>query len=218
MGKYKEIALTEPKAVAYIREHLGYGHTLSSYFLEKVDLQTGYVTTGLPGNANLEKVYNFKYGGILPTAPESEWRRVIGKDGRKFVMVPTPRFFSYTVEIISSFLKGGAGRICILENATNKPTDPVLQKYQSIIWTHQDEIYHILGREDYSNKEIEKIINEAEALWTFVGFMTYMPSKEFLISSRYEIPLEELKALAERTEKVIVGAYDGEGYLIWHRK
>jgi hypothetical protein len=32
-----------------------------------------------------------------------------------------------------------------------------------------------------------------------------------------EITSVKLRVLAERTQKIIVGAYDGEGYLIWSK-
>ena len=50
-----------------------------------------------------------------------------------------------------------------------------------------------------------------------IGVMTSLPEGHYLALEKKKITSEELKLLAERAEKIIVGAYDGEGYLIWSK-
>ena len=217
MNKYREIVL-EPRAIKYIRECLGYGLTLSRYILENLDLDTGQVITAFPEDANLETIDRYEYGGILPTAPESEWRRVTGKDGRRFIMVPKYPFVSYPVSIIRSFLESDTGQICIFEEAMHKPSDPALQRRKSHFVTLQDEVYHLLTGREYSDKDIEQTIKEVGYDHPpLIGALASLPSAEDTSSIKKRITSDILIVLAKRTEKIIVGAYDGEGYLIWHK-
>ena len=215
MGNYKEIILGE-EAKNYVEKHLSYGQTLSKLVLEYIDLKLGNVITGLPSDANLDKINDFDSGGILPAIEKSKWRTIVGEDGVEHIMKPIPRNFSYAVNIIGAFLKGNKDRLCVFENVKAGPSDPILLKHSSAILTFKKEVYHVLTNREISEEEVVRAIKESESLWTFVGFMTSLQGiKKESLSSK-ELSSEAMKILAENVEKIIVGAYDGEGFLIWH--
>ena len=218
MDKYKEIILGYT-AIGYIRECLSYGLTLSKYISESVDLDTGQVMTAFPEDANLRTIYKLEYGGILPTLPESEWHRVTGKDGSESIIVPKYPFTSYVVFTIRSFLESDTERICIFEDAVARPNDSALKRRKSHFVTLQDEVYDLLTKRESSDRDIEQAIKETGYDHPpLICAMTSLPCEEHGFLARQEITSEILRVLAERTEKIIVGAYDGEGYLIWHRQ
>lgn len=45
-----------------------------------------------------------------------------------------------------------------------------------------------------------------------------MPYEPCFLRSGKVVTYEKLKALAEKTERIIVGAYDYEGYIIWSKE
>jgi hypothetical protein len=216
MKNYREITLGSD-SIDYIRKHLSYGLTISKYILNLLNLDEGQVVTGLPEDTAIEKLYDFEHGGILASELKTmPIYRVQDKNGKYFTMQRVPRAFPFVLDTVNRFLKGGVSRLLILEDANAKSTDPVIQKYGSPIWTFQSEVYHLVFGIP-SNEEIKSTINKSDSLWTLVGFMTSLPKEEHFPLKK-EISLETIEMLAENTQKILVGAYDGEGFLIWQRE
>ena len=214
MQEYKQIILGEV-ALYYVKKHLSHGLTLTKYVRVNVDLDAGQVIVGFPENANLKEINNFESGGFLPTAPEEDWVH-LGRDGKKSTMVPVSLDLLYVTDTINAFLADGEGKICVFENRNAKPEYPWLKSCQSHIWVSKNEVYHVLSKELLFANAIERTILEARSLWTFVGYLTSFPdAKQNFPKS--EVTDELLLILAKRVEKIIVGAYDGEGFLIWHK-
>lgn len=216
MTNYKEITLGND-AINYVMKHLSYGHAISKTVLNKLDIQNGQIIVGLPEYANWEKVNDLEHGGILPAVDRSKWRTISGENGKTYTMELIPRFFPFIVDNIKSFLMKSSTNLCILENANASPTDWALKNIQSIIWTFQSEVYHILGKGEQSQSEIEKTIKESESLWTWIGFLTSFPGIDSYPIVKKEISMDIIMILAGNVEKILVGAYDGEGFLVWNR-
>jgi hypothetical protein len=216
LRKNKRIILG-PKAIEYVRKRLARGHALSRHVLEKVDLGHGQVTTALPRNADLEKLWNFEEG-ILPSPPQSEWRRFTSKNGHGTVMIPKPQFSSYAIKTIQSFLLSGTGRLCVFENALAEPDDLVLQRYKSRMVTFQDEVYHLIVAGNDSDTDIEQAISEAGSSLDLNGVLTSLPGDEAKLSARREITPDMLSIMAQRVDKILFRAWDGEAFLVWNRR
>ena len=73
----------------------------------------------------------------------------------------------------------------------------------------------MVSAEDAELHLVKVSIREAQYFPVFVGVLSVWPVDSRLAPERHGITDEELHALADRAEKIIVGAYDGEGYLIW---
>lgn len=215
MDKYKEINLGA-EAITYIKKVLSLGCTLSSYVLQNVDLWSVKVVTGLPESANFDKINDFEAGLILPQVPESKWIENIGEDGKKSTLIPIPIYTAYLFEKIKNYLESHRGGLCIFENANAKPSDPILRHYKSRIWFFHDEVYHILGEGKHPFETIERVISEYRSSLNFVGFMTSLPENQ-KYSNLAKISSDVLLLLAERVDNIIIGAYDGESFLIWNR-
>lgn len=214
MQDYKEISLGA-QGISYVKKQLSYGLTLSKAVLKYIDLDRGQVMIKVSENVNVRAIYNFENAGLLNTAPASSWK-IIGKGDKKYTAVPVYVDFSFIANIINSFLKNSDDNICVFENRNAKPTDPVLHSYQSCIWMFKNEVYHVLNLRSYPNEEIEHTIREAHSLWTFVGFLSSLP-KVGSNCIHTEVTEENLECLAQRVEKIIVSAYDNEGFLVWHK-
>src|SRR5690349_22612286 len=103
--------------------------------------------------------------------------------------------------------------VCIFEDALARSDDPWISCRDTRILTFNDEVYHFLSQNDIA-EQIVKTIRRATTAWQTVGLMTYLKPHN-RIKDGLEIGVDELQVFADRASKIVVGAYDGEGYLIW---
>ncbi len=203
------------EAISYIKDRLSNGQTLAKFLLANSDLDSGKVVTFLPPSANHSRVRDFKRGGLLPTRPESEWIHAIGPIGQQFVMKPVPKADEGLVRVIQNFLKSSKAHLCIFENSLARPSDPYLKELLSSMLILGEEVYHLLKSEDADEKTIRNTVSEARS-YLEIGAMTSTTLPDQLFTKK-EITANELKTLALNTQNIVVGAYDGEGYLIWSK-
>ena len=218
---YKEITLG-PEAVDYVRDRLVTGKTLAKLLLDRGDLDKGKITAFLPTDADLSKVNNFSRGGVLPAPPLETYHHYTTPDGTKTVMAPVPGTSNQLAAMVQEFLNRSDKRIGLFESAVAKPTDGFLSTPNAKdlrVLSFQGNVYYLLKHQDNSEK-IEKTLRYAKS-FRALGVLVHLSKDKFLPFGEDSVPkeltLDELKVLAEETEKMIIGAYDGEGYLIWTR-
>ncbi|MDX6500439.1 MAG: hypothetical protein QOG23_3699 [Blastocatellia bacterium] len=221
IGDFGEITLG-PEAIEYIKDRLARGKTLASLLLEHRDLDGGDVVTFLPSNADFKRIRNFSEGGVLPTPPSETHQHYTTPDGTKTVLVPVPGTNSHLVTTIQEFLKQGEGRICLFESAVARPTDGFLSSPNAQdlrVLTCENDVYYFLTEDGLDRKKINKTVSYAIS-YLVIGVLAQLSKVDKFLPieqniSRGEITLYDLRLLTEKTQKIIVGAYDGEGYLIW---
>jgi hypothetical protein len=119
--------------------------------------------------------------------------------------------------MIRSFL-GQRGSCCIFEDAKSRPTDPWIQSEDGRIKNLDDEVYYVLDEKDANDEEkIARTVRDAQSGWHFVGVMSLPPRNGRLSGGGRNLSADDLRALAERAVVILVGAYDGEGYLVWSK-
>jgi hypothetical protein len=216
MSEYKEITLGI-EAIEYIKYRLSISYTLAQFILDYIVLENGYVTVGLPPEANMEMINKVDSAGLLPTHPESEWKKGITEDGRESVWIPVYPFNDYAVKTIQTFLRKNTQRLCFFEDFSARPEFPFVKRYKTKIVIFEKEVYHILAGGKHENDEIEGFIKESETFISLVGILTSLPDDNNDILSWKTITSDMLRVLVDRTEKIVVGAYDGEAYIIWNK-
>lgn len=199
MNEYVDIELGA-EGIQYVKERLELGMTLSRFLLQICDFNNGTAKTLLPPNVSKEAVKQFEYGGKLKQVTQ---------------YVPTTRF--WLVSEIQKFLTGGEKRLCVFEEALWKPSDPCVVPYRNKILTYMNEVYHYLSFNEAQQEEIiSQVVRRADSD-LFIGIFTSIPDDSSFASGGRELSLDELRLYAERAEQIVVGAYDGESYVIWHR-
>ncbi len=213
MTDFKEFILGK-EAVAFLKENRRvHGITLSRHLLTAVNLDAGVVRTFLPGDVEQDRLNDFEGGGVMPFPPESEWVHITEPSGRKTVLTPVPRDDSWVIAVVKEFLCSGPNRVYIAEEPCSAPTESSVIFRQLPHVTFGDDVYHFLaGRA--SELDIREGIKWTHLAWTFFAALTSFPEGTTM-SNGQEIPEDYLRILAQRTEKIIIGAYDGEGYLLW---
>ncbi|MBI1923433.1 hypothetical protein HYR99_04195 [Candidatus Poribacteria bacterium] len=197
MNTYREVSLPT-EANKYIRECLEDGNSLAKHLLTQLERESGRVVTFLPHGVAPGTTQQFKSGGVT-SAKESE---------------------SWLVTLIQASLSRGEGCLCFLENALARPSDPILSSSKTRILIFRDEIYHFLSERDVESEKIRQTIRRAESPHLFIGIVTSLPKERSFPYEARKVTItsdELLRDLAERTEKIVVGAYDGEGYLVWNK-
>lgn len=190
--KYYEYMLDD-RANTFFANALEYGHTLDKLLIANVNIHNGRVSAFLPKVCPQEAIYRFGGGGIASRAESIEC-------------------ISYAIEY---FLKISEDNICLLEDALAHPDDQFGVEQDVAILSLSKEVYFFIPN-GADKEKIRYAIIEAEQPNFFVGILSSMPSKDFLPFDAKSITSSQIKSLVTKVEKIIMGAYDGEGYLIWH--
>lgn len=203
-----------PLGTQYVEQQLRDGNSLSRKVLEKISLQQGEVTTCLPRDVVPKSLQDFRTGGKLPTPPPSQWRTAARKDDL-LLMVPIPTTDDWLVAKIKHFLLSAQHHVCVFEDSLKQVGDAVLDNLTTTYATFNNEIYHVLFSTDADEQTIKKVLKSAKSIPTFIGTLTEWQGPR---PNRSPIRLSatRLELLAMKTHNLIVGAFDGESYLIWH--
>lgn len=203
MIDFKELALGI-EALDHVKYVLKHGKTLSSCILKCCNIDSGKVTTYLPVDVSEEEAKKFKYGGKVRISPEHN--------------APIHSTTEYLVKVIQTFLNNGDNNLCIFEDATSIPSDPRISLKDTRILIFNNEVYYVLFKKDAKSKEkIDNTIWDSDSHWHFVCVMTSIAREIVFFRNNINISKINLKSLAKRTEKIAIGSYDGEGYLIWNK-
>ncbi|MBN2240863.1 MAG: hypothetical protein JW712_13910 [Dehalococcoidales bacterium] len=218
MNAYKEISLNIHKSTQYLTNCLLCGHTLSNSILNFFNLDDGHISTSIPINGDETNVYDFTHGRIFPEIQESEWQKLKDKDNSNAVWVPVQRVLKPVVDTIHRYLSDNPSGVCIVDETLAKSTDKWLQRIETKILVYNDEVYHYVDYSRRTIKEIEEMISNSPGFWPpFIGVLTTIPAEMKKLIIGKEIHQDILNVAAKQTKKIIVSAYDGEGYLIWNK-
>jgi hypothetical protein len=216
MSESKEYILG-PEALDFLRDNrITYGHTLSQLLLEVLDLHQGKITTFLPIDVRPEQLYDFEAGGVLPFPEKSTWRYITEQSGKKTILTPIPRDDSFVLTLIREFLCSDKNNVCIIEEPLAKPTDSSMSRRKTPYIIYGNEVYHFLSSR-VGEAEIAEAIKWPHTTVSFLAILTTLVQNIALINKQ-KISADELRVLARGTETLMIGAYDGEGYLIWRKK
>jgi hypothetical protein len=199
--------------VEYVMERLSLGKQLSRRVLARV---AGARPTGaytfLPPGTSPEAALQFEYGGKLPPVPVpggEEYRRLPDGSLARFVRVPNTD--DALVGRIEAHLASDVFNICLFEDAVGSRSDPATERLRSPTWFEGEDVYHAVPSGS-AELDIYRAIRSAKS-WLTAGFLTSIPSGLVIEGHRATLSAEHVRHMANHTKKVIVGAYDGEGYV-----
>jgi hypothetical protein len=198
---YRKVPLGH-EAIQYIKDCLKDGKTLSNLLLDICYLDNGQVFTYLPSYLEEKDIKQFKVGGKIQ---------------RDFLEEGNSETDLWLFSEIRSFLIVNNSKICVFEHALARPNDPWISLKKPHFFSYTNEVYIFLSSAEAESEKIEHAVRAAVA-YLFIGVMTSMPYESCFLRSGKVVTYEELKALAEKTERIIVGAYDYEGYIIWSKE
>jgi hypothetical protein len=203
------------EAIEYITESLRDGQELSQILLKAIKLETGSVLTYLPTGTARSSCQQFRLGGVLRPIPAltSQSEDEFTSSAR---VSATPNLDSSMVSSIRTYLDSRPSPLCLFENHLAKPDDSWLGRaklHNLIVGTT---VCHYLTSVDSLDAAlIELTVRKSRSIRPpLIAVLTRLRDETASIETG-SVAEGDLKEIAERTEQLIVGAYDGEGYLVW---
>jgi S1-C subfamily serine protease len=203
-----------PNAISYVKDCLADGNSLAKLLMQSHDLNNGRVTTYLPAEVSDEVAEEFRTGGKLPASSTRSPPGEVKSSAKR--LEPLPTTDSCLAGEIHEFLNLNEEHLCVFEDSSASPSDPFLQSLDTCYSVMGDEVYHFILSTDAGDEKILRTIRRARS-WLFIGVMSSASLKSGFFSRSGTLTISELKVIAEHAEKILVGAYDGESYLIWSR-
>ena len=199
---------TQP-ALKYIREGLVEGCTLSRHLCQRLEQETVRVGTWLPLDVPEDSLYQFTQGGKLPRRPEE----VIPLP-RGGLLVPIPNTLSVVARYLYRQLivaqQRGDQAFLVAPDELASPLDPWLSRYHPamgtglLVW--QEEVY-FYARVSASISAVESIVRRARSLVGMFSLIVF--ARDGSLDKDWSPAL-----VASKTRFFIVGAYDGESFLL----
>jgi len=204
--KSLQIPLKFESASQYLIEELRDGNTLAQSLLQYLLLDNGRYLALLHPSANKNLVYSFRSGGILPQNP-LEPVTFRGK------IYPGRRRANSYQELVTYLENAMSSKTCCyFDDQMHRREDSIAQKYKEETLYYNGELYLFLQGEKFSIERSEKMVRYTNAQWYYMNVIS-----EEGPGTNHEISIEKLQMIASRTTHIVVGAYDGEGYLIWQK-
>jgi hypothetical protein len=189
---YIKFQLAE-SARGYLSKCLKSGNTFAGHLLREVDIANGELFTFLPAEADQDCFNRYREGG-LANSTES---------------------ISHLAGRIRRFLNNSDRGMVIFEDSMAKKGDPYVAKLGTRMLFHGQEIYHYLLADNMHPEVVTWTITQASSPFLFICAMTTLPREQSLGEKSVEVSSATLKDLAKMSDELVVGAYDGEGFVYW---
>ncbi len=196
MTKCNRFTLGEA-GIAYIYECLKYGKNLGRLLSTVVNREHSRVTALVPPDIDFEKMPNLM----------SDFRGYVTQIGGTLTCL---------VELTQEFLLEDPNHVCIIEDTIIRREDRVISSLDLPILFLGSDVYYFLSTEHRDDLEgIRKTLATLDA-HRVTGVMTSLPTGRNPLEDRQEITSKDVNEFAERAQMIVIDAYDGQGYLIWH--
>ena len=213
MRKLIKHSLEFNKTLAYFLEYLEDRNKLSETLLNYHDFTKGCFYTLLTKDADISKLYQFNIGGILPHNPTQEiYIESIGKTFQGEIINTINAELS---ELIYIILKSKKNLNFLMEELILSLFDKPIDLYKNIGMHFSDEIFYLISQKKITRNLIIQAIKECKYAWHFVSIIFEQKKLNF---TNKEIKKDDFLQICSKVSFVIVGAYDGEGYVFWEKK
>lgn len=210
MKVYKYVLDYESTRV-FLSTSLKDANQLSEKLVETINLEIGSFFTLLPDGADLERLYEFESGGILPQNPKIV---TYSKEGLSSSYSITPTIREALSEIISNIIQHRKSLFCVFDDIIRNPNEALSCRLsKNCKYVYGNEVYYILSEESASVKNIAIGLDYSDAFWHSLGIITNAK----LSLDSCELTEEIFVKICLNVQMFFVGAYDGEGYVFWER-
>lgn len=194
----------------HFKEYLDGRHSLADALRKSIDFTQGHFYTFLTEDADLSKIYKFEIGHILPPNPiEDIYVESLGKTfkGERINSIKEELSDFIYQKITNSSLS------FLAEDLLRTPKDPHIDLYHKIGLSFRNEIFYLVTQENLTKELVVATLKKCSH-WQFVSSLFDMNGIEF---KNKKISKNDFLKICSNTRLIIIGAYDGEGYLIWEK-
>lgn len=209
MKKGLHIPLPHDITREFFEETLSEGHVMAHELLTSLNFKEGSFFAITSTSADVSKLTEFRYGGILPLNPV-EKIIVLGKArlGRKKATSEEELAL-----FLNQTLKQDKQLCCIFEEVAFEKGDPCLSKCKSEIVYFNNEVYYFLKSVACSVEKLLSLIRAADAQWYYMNIITQTIAPQ----KNQQWSQANIMTAAKNTTHLIIGAYDMEGYVCWEK-
>ena len=195
----KRVKLPKNNSIEYIKNELSLGGNLSNQLMN-IDLRDGETETYLPIIAKNMDINHIDYSESLDFL---YGERVLGD------------FKLIIRNIILKFLNNDPAKYVIFETPWSEKDLTVSKKLQLQFFTINGFVYDFLKGDD-EQKDIDKYILDSRVYPTVISLMD-IQNKNIVIKPKCSLDNGMVSELINQTVGLLIGAFDGEGYLFWKK-
>jgi hypothetical protein len=203
--------VTGPLASAYIHEQFLRGRFLSRG-LKNLPIENGKIFAFVPSWIAPEKLYAFQNGGIYASDEELKQREHPWSAIRNDALSPI-------CEEIERYIRVEKSNCCLFEDPILWPSDSQVKNNNiEFVYLGEDQVYYFFNNSNFNFEKIkEAVLVSDDYIFTCAISSLDINMQSCFLPSK-EITVELLEAFVRNVFVFFVGAYDGEGYLMWVRE
>lgn len=211
MKKLKRYNLEIKESLKYVHKCLAGVSVFSDSADKLIDFNDGIFFTLLPVNIDLKKLYDFGSGGIL----EQNIIEEIFVLDKKMKGQQIPNIQAEIGELICNLISSSNKLSCLIDDYNSQPDDLRDDELFRVFGIYfANEVYYRFGRTSDSVECIEKSLERSNTFWHSLCMIS---SADLSDVQEQIITLDIIHEICRKAEMVMVGAYDGEGYVIWEK-
>lgn len=201
--------------LSYMRERLALGRGMAEALLRSWKSGRGKVRAVLPLGVPQAHARRFSWA-TSPDLPAFRPIAVTDTAGVRRVVVPKPDVDLWLAHTIARHLEEVRSAVCVFEDALSVASDPetAWMKGTTRVFSG-DTVLLWLDSQRRDRSAIDATIDRAVS-WLTIGVLS--SEAGVATASGSEIAPSGLETLCDRADQVIVGAFDGEGLLVWSQE
>ncbi|MDO6433259.1 hypothetical protein Q4E93_21795 [Flavitalea sp. BT771] len=207
----EKIDVTGDGSNAYIRKQLLRGRSLSDG-LKNLPIEKGTVYAFVPSEIELDKLYRFENGGIYSSDEELRNRTA------RFSAIRNDALTPISVEI-ERLITTETKHCCLFEDPVLWPKDEELKNNGiEFVCLGDKQVFYFFNRNNTDLEKIKQAILVSDSYVFTCALSSLDINLQSAFSSSKEITTELLDEFVRNVFVFFIGAYDGEGYLMWVKK
>lgn len=205
-----EVVELDARGNARVAECLSNGRTLAQRLAAELPIDDGAVYALVASDVSEDHLYHFEWGGVVPQVPRDQWARL--SDGSSMQGVVTAD---------AVFAPAVAARLCelrgtlLVQDWYATSSDPGLPIRGHQPWLLGPDVYFV--NRTNTVDEAAHLLAMGDIWPGLTALVTEVDLPSALRESAHEIEPSLLDELVGSARELIIGAYDGESYLVWAR-
>lgn len=190
MRRLNKYELDSRASLEYLEKNLTETNELSSHILEVLNSASGVFYVLFPEDLESERIYDFNGGNVTPNVDKEICHYVVGK-------IKDNRFS------------------CIFDDVNVNLSDEFKDEFSvSYSSFYEDEVYYVIKRKELSEDVFLKCMAASDGIWHSLCVVTHFDLDDVIGK---QLDRDVVKEICVNAQLVMIGAYDGEGYIFWER-
>jgi hypothetical protein len=210
MRKLRKHDLNLNPSLAFFKESLEETNSLSVEIIKFIECEKGTFFTLLPEEANLEKLHQFELS-VLPELPRQKGPIGSLQGVHTYSKVPSleEEYCEYLTEEIRRHKY-----TCIIDDFNQTYNEQYhCDLFDKFGKHHKEEVYYFIDPSNLSQENILACLYRSKTFWHSLCILTEVK----INVEKKTLSKEEIQKICTKARYVMIGAYDGEGYIFWEK-